>query len=106
MSRCGGRSAARTTRRCAEALGYLERVAAHGRRGAGGAVSIEGSGFIAAAFRHRTSRAGDPQLHTHVLIANLVEGVDGRWSALDGRAIYQHAQDRRLPVRGARCGRG
>ena len=76
----------------ADALGYLERVAAKGRRGAGGAVSIQGRGFIGAAFRHRTSRAGDPQLHTHVLIANLVQGMDGRWSALDGRAIYQHAK--------------
>jgi conjugative relaxase-like TrwC/TraI family protein len=76
----------------AEAFGYLERVAARGRRGSGGAISIQGSGFIAAAFRHRTSRAGDPQLHTHVLIANLVQGVDGRWSALDGRAIFQHAK--------------
>jgi conjugative relaxase-like TrwC/TraI family protein len=76
----------------AEAFGYLERVAAKGRRGAGEAISIRGSGFIAAAFRHRTSRAGDPQLHTHVLIANLVQGVDGRWSALDGRAIFQHGK--------------
>jgi conjugative relaxase-like TrwC/TraI family protein len=76
----------------AEAFGYLERVAANGRRGAGGAISMKGSGFIAAAFRHRTSRAGDPQLHTHVLIANLVEGVDGHWSALDDRAIFQHAK--------------
>jgi conjugative relaxase-like TrwC/TraI family protein len=76
----------------ADALGYMERAAARGRRGRGGATVIEGSGFIAAAFRHRTSRAGDPQLHTHVLIANLVEAHDGRWSALDGRGIYQHAK--------------
>lgn len=76
----------------AEAFGYLERVAANGRRGAGGAISIKGAGLIGAAFRHRTSRAGDPQLHTHVLIANLVHGTDGKWSALDARAIYQHAK--------------
>ena len=76
----------------AEALGYMERVAARGRRGRGGAVLIEGEGFVAAGFRHRTSRAGDPQLHTHVLVANLVEGHDGRWSALDGRGFYQHAK--------------
>lgn len=76
----------------AEAFAYLERVAANGRRGAGGAISIKGAGFIGAAFRHRTSRAGDPQLHTHVLIANMVQGTDGKWSAIDGRAIYQHAK--------------
>src|SRR5215207_3877791 len=44
-----------------EALGYLERVAAVTRRGPGGAQAIDTGGFVAAAFRHRTSRAGDPQ---------------------------------------------
>lgn len=53
---------------------------------------IEAAGLIAAAFDHRTSRAGDPQLHTHVLIANQSRGIDGRWSALDGRLIYRHAK--------------
>jgi len=73
-----------------EALGYLERAAAVTRRGPGGAQTIAGNGFVAAAFRHRTSRAGDPQLHTHVLVANLIRGEDGRWSTLDGRRLYQH----------------
>ena len=54
-----------------EAVGYLERSAAAVRRGHGGAIVEEASGLVAAAFRHRTSRAGDPQLHTHVLVANL-----------------------------------
>ena len=62
------------------------------RRGAGGAVAIAGRGLIGAAFRHRTSRAGDPQLHTHVLVANLILGADGRWGTLDGRRIYAHAK--------------
>ena len=53
---------------------------------------IAGRGLIGAAFRHRTSRAGDPQLHTHVLVANLVLGADGRWGTLDGRRIYAHAK--------------
>ena len=50
------------------------------------------TGSTAAAFLHRTSRAGDPQLHTHVLVANLIQGSDGRWSALDGRLVYAHAR--------------
>jgi conjugative relaxase-like TrwC/TraI family protein len=75
-----------------EALAYMERAAAVTRRGAGGAHVIAGNGFVAAAFRHRTSRAGDPQLHTHVLVANLTLGADGRWSTLDGRGIYAHAK--------------
>ncbi len=72
------------------ALGYLERHAAKGRRGHGGIVQVETGGFVAAAFRHRTSRLGDPQLHTHVLIANMAKGVDGQWGALDGRLLYLH----------------
>ena len=80
----------RTTGRSREALGYLERSAAGVvRRGhwRGRHESSRAGGLIAAAFRHRTSRAGDPQLHTHVLVANLGRGVDGRWSALDGRRL-------------------
>lgn len=75
-----------------DALGYIERQAAHARRGHDGLQHVRGSGFVAAAFRHRTSRAGDPQLHTHVLVANLVHGADGRWSALDGCRVYAHAK--------------
>ena len=75
-----------------DALGYMEREAAVTRRGPGGVQSIAGNGLVAAAFRHRTSRAGDPQLHTHVLVANLTLGADGRWSTLDGRRIYAHAK--------------
>jgi len=73
-------------------LGYMERHAAMGRRGRGGTQSVLGNGFLGAAFRHRTSRAGDPQLHTHVLIANMTRGPDGRWTALDGRRLYAHAK--------------
>src|SRR3954451_23305192 len=59
---------------------------------AGGMAVRASSRLVAAAFRHRTSRAGDPQLHTHVLVANATLGADGRWSALDGRRIYAHAK--------------
>ena len=47
---------------------------------------------MGAAFVHRTSRAGDPQLHTHVLVANVAQGADGAWSAPDGRLIYAHTR--------------
>lgn len=72
-----------------EALGYLEREGCRARRGHGGAVEVRGEGFLAAAFRHRSSRAGDPLLHTHVVIANATKGPDGRWTALDGRRLYE-----------------
>ncbi len=74
------------------ALDYMERHAAVGRRGRAGIESVLGNGFLAAAFRHRTSRAGDPQLHTHVLVANMTRGPDGRWTALDARRLYAHAK--------------
>jgi len=75
-----------------DALGFLERGACVTRRGHGGQMQGSGDGFIGAAFRHRTSRAGDPQLHTHVLVANLALGEDDRWTALDARPIYRHAR--------------
>src|SRR4051794_539838 len=72
-----------------EALAYLEREACRARRGRGGATVVEGRGFVGAAFGHRSSRAGDPLLHTHVVVANGTQGPDGRWTALDGRALYR-----------------
>ncbi len=74
------------------AFGYIQRSAARSRTGAGGAEQIEVKGLVAAAFRHRTSRAGDPHLHTHVLVANMAQGADGRWRTLDGRWLYLHAK--------------
>ena len=77
----------------AAAVGYLEREAGWTRRGAGGAEAVRVEGFVGAAFRHRTSRAGDPLLHTHVLVANLARAVDdGVWRTLDSRRLYAHAK--------------
>jgi conjugative relaxase-like TrwC/TraI family protein len=70
----------------------LETVACRVRRGAGGATVLDGDGFVGAGFRHRTSRAGDPHLHTHVVIANVVHcAADDRWTALDARPLYAWA---------------
>ncbi len=76
----------------AEALSYMERNACWARRGKGGATFVPGAGFLGAAYVHRSSRAGDPQLHTHVLVANATLGPDGRWSRLYHPAIYEHAK--------------
>ncbi len=73
----------------AEALGYLEEHVGT-RRGHGGREHVAGDGLLAVGFDHRTSRAGDPLLHTHVIVANRVQGPDGRWTALDGRDLYRH----------------
>jgi conjugative relaxase-like TrwC/TraI family protein len=73
------------------ALGYMQREACWTRRGKGGAVFVKGNGYLAAGYTHRSSRNGDPQLHTHVLIANATKGPDGRWTRLYHPAIYEHA---------------
>jgi conjugative relaxase-like TrwC/TraI family protein len=73
----------------AEAAGYLdEHLGA--RRGHGGVQHVSGQGVLAVGFDHRTSREGDPLLHTHLVTANRVQGPDGRWTALDGRDLYRH----------------
>jgi conjugative relaxase-like TrwC/TraI family protein len=73
----------------AEATAYLdEHLGA--RRGHGGVQHVSGRGLLAVGFDHRTSREGDPLLHTHLVIANRVQGPDGRWTALDGRDLYRH----------------
>ena len=70
-------------------FGYLERNCCQVRLGHGGATPAAGGGLVMAAFRHRVSRAGDPQVHTHMLVANLAQGPDGKWRALDGRPLYR-----------------
>jgi conjugative relaxase-like TrwC/TraI family protein len=74
------------------ALSYMQREACWTRRGAGGAEFVKGSGYLAAGYIHRSSRNGDPQLHTHVLIANATKGPDGRWTRLYHPAVYEHAK--------------
>jgi conjugative relaxase-like TrwC/TraI family protein len=72
------------------ALGYLEEEACAVRRGKNGVVRERGHGFVAAAYQHRTSRAQDPHLHTHVIVANMAQSPsDGKWRALDGEAILK-----------------
>lgn len=76
-----------------QAMGYLQREACFTRHRVNGeVVAVEGQGFLAAAFRHGTSRAGDPQLHTHVLVANATRTVAGWWGTLDARQIYAHSK--------------
>ena len=73
----------------AEAVAYLDGHLGT-RRGHGGVQHVQGQGLLAVGFDHRTSREGDPLLHTHLVVANRVQGPDGRWTALDGRDLYRH----------------
>ncbi|TCN27661.1 conjugative relaxase-like TrwC/TraI family protein [Kribbella orskensis] len=70
-----------------EVIGLIEKHAAFTRTGEAGVAQIDTQGVIATAFDHWDSRGGDPQLHTHLVIANRVQGIDGRWRTLDGRVL-------------------
>jgi conjugative relaxase-like TrwC/TraI family protein len=74
------------------AIGWIEDTAVLVRRGPQGHIRRPGEGLIAAAYRHRMSRALDPQLHTHVVAANLTRGPDGRFTALFGTPLYEAAK--------------
>src|SRR5262245_10256148 len=71
------------------AVAYLEEEGCATRRGKNGVIREQGGGFVAAAYRHRTSRAHDPHLHTHVVVANMTQGADGEWRALDGEPLLR-----------------
>ena len=87
-----------------EVVRYYETNAVFARQGGGERRLVSSAGIVAAAFDHRTSRAGDPLLHTHVVTANMtcVDGPTGaRWRAIAGIGLYEHAQRCRPPVPGA-----
>jgi conjugative relaxase-like TrwC/TraI family protein len=71
-----------------QALAFVERTVVRTRVGDGGCRQVATRGMIAAAFDHWDTRAGDPNLHTHVVLANKVQGPDGLWRSLDGKAVY------------------
>jgi conjugative relaxase-like TrwC/TraI family protein len=72
------------------ALAFLEAEACVTRRGKDGYLRERGEGFVAAAYQHRTNRAQDSHLHTHVIVANMTRSPsDGEWRALDGEAILK-----------------
>jgi conjugative relaxase-like TrwC/TraI family protein len=71
-------------------VSYAEREVFHSRSGTNGIVTEDIEGVIAAAFTHFDSRAGDPQLHDHLIVWNRARSIsDGRWRTLDSRAIFQ-----------------
>jgi len=77
----------------AEMLAYMEREVAATRTGAtagdGAVAQVDVRGLIATAYDHFDSRAGDPHLHTHVVISNKVQTVlDGKWRSLDSRPMH------------------
>ncbi|WP_034622986.1 MobF family relaxase [Cellulomonas sp. URHE0023] len=70
------------------ALKFVEHSVIRTRVGAAGCRQVRTRGMVAAAFDHWDSRAGDPNLHTHVVVANKVQGPDGAWRSVDGRTLH------------------
>ena len=79
-----------------EVVRYYEDRAVFARAGGGDRRLLASDGIVAAAFDHRTSRAGDPLLHTHVVTANMtrVETRDDGlvWRAIPGAGLFEHAR--------------
>jgi conjugative relaxase-like TrwC/TraI family protein len=73
----------------AAAMVSAERRVVFTRQGHNGVRHVEVRGLLAAVFVHRDSRAGDPNLHTHVAIANKVQTLTGEWLAIDAQVVYR-----------------
>ncbi len=79
------------TRAVRGSLSYLEQHGITAARRAGEArVVLPTSGAVTAVFTHGVSRNGDPHVHSHLVLANLAHGTDGRWGACDRRGIEAH----------------
>lgn len=75
-----------------DVLAWLETEVIYTRRGDCGVRTVNTQGLLAAVFEHRDSRSGDPDLHTHVAIANRVQDVNeasDRWFTIDGSTLYR-----------------
>ena len=79
-------------RAVAATLAWIEGNAAETRMkdpATGRMVREGGQNMVAATFRHDTSRNLDPQLHTHAVIANMVQGEDGKWRSMANEKLYE-----------------
>ncbi len=73
-----------------DALRFIEAEVLKTRKGHAGVEQVDVTGLVATAFTYRDNRAGDPDLHAHVAVANKVQTVaDGQWRAIDGRAMHK-----------------
>ncbi len=70
-----------------EKFGSTTRIRSNGAR-----LHPETQGLTVGVFRQSTSRADDPQLHTHVVISAKVQTADGRWLALNALTLKRYQQ--------------
>jgi conjugative relaxase-like TrwC/TraI family protein len=72
-----------------DTVALLEQRVAATRVGHGGIARMPVRGIVATAFDHYDTRAGDPQLHTHLVVSNKVQGIDGKWRTLDSKTLHR-----------------
>ena len=74
-----------------ETLAWAEDNVLQSRAGHGGVAHVPVTGLVASAFDHWDSRAGDPQLHTHLVVSNRVQRtLDGQWATLDSYTLHRN----------------
>ncbi|WUV28603.1 relaxase domain-containing protein [Kribbella sp. NBC_01484] len=72
-----------------DVIELVERQALFTRTGENGVAQHDTRGVIATAFDHWDTRSRDPQLHTHIVVANRVQAAtDGQWRTIDGRVLF------------------
>ena len=81
-----------------DALMFIEKHALFTRTGPQGIRRSTFEAWLPSVFTHRDSRAGDPDLHTHVAVANKVQNLDGRWLSIDGRCCSKPTWQHRRPT--------
>ena len=70
-------------------LSYIEQNCIFTRTGKGGANHVQTDNVLFAVFQHDDNRNLDPQLHSHCVIFNQTQGVDGKWRSMNNRELYQ-----------------
>ena len=73
----------------AQALRHIEAHLPVARRGHAG-EERELAHLITGVYRHASSREQDPQIHSHALLMNLAQRLDGTWGAIESWEIYRH----------------
>lgn len=71
------------------AINEAEKLAQARTTTAGKALTQNTGNLVVASFRHETSRAMDPELHTHAFVMNMTQREDGQWRALKNDEIMR-----------------
>lgn len=74
------------------ALAYAEaNLIASREQKNGKSQQVETGNMVAALFTHTTSRALDPQLHTHSVIINATARENGDWRSVESKPLYENS---------------